>query len=82
MAWHEDDDDDADANDNADDAYDDDDDDDDHHHRDGVEPVREHSAFFLLLIVFQARPGLQSDLCCVHLNVLLVSIICFGYFNC
>ena len=36
---------------------------------DDVEPVREHSALFLLLIIFQAGSRLQSDLRCVHLNL-------------
>ena len=47
----------------------DDSDDGDDANDDDVEPVREHSAFFLLLIVFQAGSRLQSDLRCVHLNL-------------
>ena len=50
----------------SDDGHDGDDGDDDN---DDVEPVREHSALFLLLIVFQAGSRLQSDLRCVHLNL-------------
>ena len=63
MAWH------GMMNDDSDDGDDANDDD--------VEPVREHSAFFLLLIVFQAGSRLQSDLRCVHLNLEIINVVSF-----